>query len=164
MLRAFHFRGRLKFCWRYGRQMPSRALNTHICLRTELSNTKHHGHVVKLCSSLFMKRYEEKIVQNKRMSPTSLLPYFCFNWLVILPRICFELYELSLMLIGDIFCNPSDDLGLHCLCLFAWQGRREAGPVIVIAGQSRRKQGRGGAVRAVCLRIASQPVRDNVIT
>ena len=68
------------------------------------------------------------------------------------------------MLIGDIFCNPSDDLGLHCLCLFAWQGRREAGPVIVIAGQSRRKQGRGGAVRAVCLRIASQPVRDNVIT
>ena len=60
MLRAFHFRGRLKFCWRYGRQMPSRALNTHICLRTELSNTKHHGQEVKLCSNLFMNRSEDK--------------------------------------------------------------------------------------------------------
>ena len=30
-----HFGGRLKFCRRYGRQMLSRALNTHICLATE---------------------------------------------------------------------------------------------------------------------------------
>ena len=67
----------------------------------------------------------EKIVENKRMSAISPLPYFGFSWLVILPRICFDLYELSLMLIGDIFCNPSDDLGLHCLCLFAWEGEEQ---------------------------------------
>ena len=67
----------------------------------------------------------EKIVENKRMSAIFPLPYFGFSWLVILPRICFELYELSLMLIGDIFCNPSDDLGLHCLCLFAWEGEKQ---------------------------------------
>lgn len=29
-----HFGGRLKFCGRYGRQMLSLALNTHICLAT----------------------------------------------------------------------------------------------------------------------------------
>ena len=38
-----HFGGRLKFCRRYGRQMLRVALNTHICLATELSNTRHPG-------------------------------------------------------------------------------------------------------------------------
>ena len=163
MLRAFHFRGRLKFCRRYGRQMPSRALNTHICLRTELSNTKHHGQEVKLCSSLFMNRSEEKNLlewEDETNIPSTiflllLACYFAQNLLWTL----WAFLDVDRRHILQSIRWPGSALSVF-VCL----GRRGAGPVIVIAGQSRRKQGRGGAVRAVCLRIASQPVRDNVIT